>query len=240
MAKLWKPSSPYYYKKPKKNFKIFRSKLFLQIICSCLFFLLIWGVYQFDGPIFSEMQKSIRTWFTEDTDITPVFKAIKEIGMYGDSFERAAYEVVSPSLETQPLEPMTIPVSGTVVKPYGWTMVQGQSTFHKGLVIEAPLGTPIKSAYAGTVLEIKNDDPQLGRVIVISHRDGLVTTYGYCSEILVRVDHQVEQGEVIAKVGQGLGSEKGQLYFEVNKLGEPVNPMDLLEINTGTIFIIRI
>jgi murein DD-endopeptidase MepM/ murein hydrolase activator NlpD len=235
MPELWKPNSNrylgnnnrYYRARPKKESKPLRSKLFIQTAVVFLIFIFMWVIFQFNGPFFHGMQEAIRTWFTKDTDLTPVFNAVKKIGFYGDSFERAGYEVVSPKVQSQIIEPMTIPVSGTVTKPYGWTMVEGQSSFHNGIEIQTPVGTPVKAAYAGTVLEIANNE-KLGRVIVISHKDGLVTTYGYCSEILIKVDQQVKQGQVIAKVGKAKGENEGKLYFEANKLGEPINPMDLL------------
>lgn len=211
----------------RKEINLLRSKIFIQTISVILIFFFSWGLFQFDGPIINNIQQTVRAWFTKDTDLTPVFNAIKTLGFYGDSFERASYEVFAPS-PTSSLEPMAIPVSGTVTKPYGWVMVQGQSTFHDGIVIEAPLNTPIKAAYGGTILEV-GENEKLGRYLVISHQEGLVTTYGYCSEILVKQDQQVEKSQVVARIGSIGNSDIGQLYFETSRLGEPVNPMDLLE-----------
>lgn len=240
MAELWKPptrktlgnNTRYYRGRTKRSVGILRSRLFIQTTSVLLIFVFVWVVFQFNGPMFIGMQKSIRTWFTKDTDLTPVVNVIKKVGLYGDSFERAGYEVIAPEANSLTLEPMTIPVSGTVTKPYGWTMVEGQSSFHSGIVIQAPAGSTIKAAYDGTVLEIKNHD-KLGRIVVISHKSGLVTTYGYCSEILVKVDQQVTQGQVIAKIGNIDGEKQGKLYFEANQLGEPMNPMDLISNTKG-------
>ncbi|NLT94416.1 MAG: M23 family metallopeptidase [Clostridia bacterium] len=239
MAELWKPqprktlgSSSYYYKRGKKRISsIVRSKLFIQTTSVVVIFIFFWVVFQFNSPLFVGMQKTIRDWFTKDTDLAPVINIIQKIGLYGDSFERAGYEVIAPEITDTPLEPMTIPVSGTVVKPYGWTMIEGESSFHNGIEIQAPAGSAVKAAYDGTVLEIKNDE-KLGRVIVISHKAGIVTTYGYCSEILIKADQQVTQGQVIARIGRK-GEEQAKLYFEANKLGEPVNPMELISTSPG-------
>ncbi|MFZ5945938.1 MAG: M23 family metallopeptidase [Bacillota bacterium] len=231
MPELWKPrkrnylgnnNAHYYRGKVKKEMRPLKSKLFIQSASVFLMFIFIWVVFQFNGPVFVGMQDAIRVWFTEDTDLTPVVNVIKNVGLFGDSFERAGYEVVSQNLQQKALEPMTIPVSGTVIKPYGWTMVEGQSKFHNGIEIEALQGTTVKAAYEGTVLEIK-EDSKLGRVITISHKEGLTTTYGYCGEILIKTDQKVIQGQVIARVG-----ESDKLYFEANRLGEPLNPMELL------------
>lgn len=240
MAELWKPqprktlgnNTHYYRGRAKRNYGVFRNKFIVQTTSVVFIFLFIWVVFQFNGSVFIGMQDSIRTWFTKDTDITPVVNVIKKIGLYGDSFERAGYEVIAPEMNSAVLEPMTIPVSGTVTKPYGWTMVEGQSSFHNGIEIEAPLGSTVKAAYDGTVLEIKNHE-KLGRVIVISHKAGLVTTYGYCSEVLIKADQQITQGQVIAKIGTKDGEKQGKLYFEANQLGEPVNPMDLISTPKG-------
>lgn len=213
----------------KGKFNLLKNKFFIQTISVILIFFFSWGLFQFSGPVVNNIQQTVRAWFTKDTDLTPVFNAIKTIGFYGDSFERASYEVFAPS-PTNSLEPMAIPVSGTVIKPYGWVMVQGQSSFHDGIVIEAPLNTPIKAAYAGTVLEV-GESEKLGRYLIISHQDGLVTTYGYCSEILINEDQIVEKSQIIGRIGSSGDSDKGQLYFETSRLGEPVNPLDLLEKN---------
>lgn len=239
MAELWRPqprktlgsSSRYYKGRVRRNYGILRSKIFIQTTSVLLIFIFFWVVFQFNSPLFVGMQNSIRGWFTKDTDLTPVVNVIKKIGLYGDSFERAGYEVIAPEFNNPPLEPMTIPVSGTVTKPYGWTMVEGESSFHNGIEIQAPAGSAVKAAYDGTVLEIKND-AKLGRVIVISHKAGLVTTYGYCSEILIKADQKVTQGQAIAKIGKS-GEKQAKLYFEANKLGEPINPMDLISTNSG-------
>jgi len=240
MPELWKPQSRktlgsnntrYYKGGAKKELSLLRNRLFMQTMSVMVIFLFMWVVFQFNGPLFIGMQDAVRTWFTKDTDVTPVVNLIKKIGFYGDSFERAGYEVIAPNVVTPVFEPMTIPVSGTVTKPYGWTMVEGQSAFHDGIEIEAPLGTTIKAAYDGTVLEIKNQEET--RTISISHKDGLITAYSYCSEVLVKVDQQVTQGQVIAKVGSRPGEQQGKLYFEANKLGEPINPMDLISTSPG-------
>ncbi len=218
-----------YFSPRKGEFKLLRSKLFIQTMAVILIFFFSWGLFQFDGPVVNNIQEAVRAWFTKDTDLTPVFNAIKTIGFYGDSFERASFEVFAPTPSSS-LEPAAIPVSGTVIKPYGWIMVQGQSSFHDGIVIEAPLNTPIKAAYAGTVLEV-GENEKLGRYLVISHQEGLVTTYGYCSEILIKEDQIVEKSQIIGRIGRVGDSDMGQLYFETSRLGEPVNPMDLLEKN---------
>lgn len=229
MSGLWEPKykSKNKYPLPKKNTYNKSNRLFLQTIITILIFLSIWFIFKMNGPLWFSIQGSIRTWFTEDADASVLIKAVEKIGMYDDSFDRATYEVISP-FDNKPIEPMAIPVSGTVTVPYGWVKSNGHPHFHEGLVIKTPAGTAIKAAYAGTVLDIK-EDGQYKRTLVISHPNGLVTVYGYCSEILVRKDQKVEKGQIIAKVGKVKDKEEAYLYFEANRLGEPVNPLDLLE-----------
>lgn len=236
MSKQWEPRPNWYrdnsktpykgYKKKKKRF----SKFFIQTVVAVVIFFSVWGVFNMEGPIWNKTQSVMRDWFVKDSDLESVTNVAKRIGLYGDSFERAGFEVMNP-VKTSSKEAMAIPVSGTVSVPFGWAKDNGNSKFHNGIVIEAPLNTAVKAAYAGTVLEIKEDDEKLGRTLILSHENGLITVYGYCSEILVKENEQINKEQIIAKTGKNKDGQEGQLYFEANRLGEPVNPMDLLEID---------
>ncbi|SMB80432.1 Peptidase family M23 [Desulfonispora thiosulfatigenes DSM 11270] len=237
MSKQWEPrprkyrESPKfpYDRYPKKKRKV--SKFFIQTVSTILIFLSIWVAFSMEGPMWYKTQAAMRDWFVKDTDIKAVFNVVKQIGFKGDTFERAGFEVINPA-NNNANEPMAIPVSGTVTVPFGWGKDSGKSNFHNGIVINAPISTAVKAAYSGTVLEIK-DDEKLGRTLILSHKNGLMTVYGYCSEILVKENEVIEKGQIIAKTGKGKSTPEGQLYFEANRLGEPVNPMDLLEIDKG-------
>ncbi len=117
------------------------------------------------------------------------------------------------------------PISGTVTSRFGarW----GRS--HKGLDIGAPKGTPIKAAASGTVtLAQYGYGGGYGNHVIISHGNGIETLYGHCTSLNVTVGQYVEQGQVIATVGNTGNSQGNHLHLEIRVNGVAQNPQNYL------------
>ena len=56
------------------------------------------------------------------------------------------------------------------------------------------------------------------------------TIYAHCSKIIAEEGQDVKQGEVIAEVGNTGLSVGSHLHFEIWKDGEPVNPLNYIDI----------
>ncbi len=118
------------------------------------------------------------------------------------------------------------PVDGNIVSGYGMRVhpIFRVRKMHTGIDIAAPHGTPIRAADAGVVVEagyIRG----YGYTVIIDHGGGVATLYAHCSAILVAVGQEVQQGQVIARVGSTGYSTGPHLHFEVRINGEPVNPV---------------
>jgi murein DD-endopeptidase MepM/ murein hydrolase activator NlpD len=101
---------------------------------------------------------------------------------------------------------------------------------HNGVDIAAPIGTPIYSPLAGTVLRA-GPATGFGLAVYIEHDDGSVTVYGHINDYFVSVGQRVSAGEVIAEVGNTGQSTGPHLHFEVHTDGMyagRVNPMPWL------------
>jgi murein DD-endopeptidase MepM/ murein hydrolase activator NlpD len=101
---------------------------------------------------------------------------------------------------------------------------------HNGVDIAAPIGTPIYSPLAGTVLRA-GPATGFGLAVYIKHDDGSVTVYGHINDYFVSVGQRVDAGEVIAEVGNTGQSTGPHLHFEVHTDGMyagRVNPMPWL------------
>jgi murein DD-endopeptidase MepM/ murein hydrolase activator NlpD len=75
---------------------------------------------------------------------------------------------------------------------------------------------------------VSDDMTGYGKVVTIKHSDGFLSFYGYNSEILVKVDQVVKQGDVIARAGKTGRATQPQLYFRLFKGETSVNPMRYL------------
>jgi murein DD-endopeptidase MepM/ murein hydrolase activator NlpD len=100
-------------------------------------------------------------------------------------------------------------------------------SFHWGVDMAAPYGTPYYAAHAGIVTLAKYDG-DYGNCIRIDHGNGVETVYGHSSRLLVAVGQKVQAGQAIGLIGSTGQSTGNHLHFEVNVQGEHVNPMAYL------------
>ena len=116
------------------------------------------------------------------------------------------------------------PISGTITSRFG-SISRVRSGAHTGLDIAASTGTPIKAAAAGTVT-FSGTKRAYGKMIVISHGNGIETYYGHCSKLYVEVGDKVSQGETIAAVGSTGNSTGPHLHLEIRVNGVAYNPQN--------------
>ncbi|WP_109798194.1 M23 family metallopeptidase [Novosphingobium meiothermophilum] len=106
----------------------------------------------------------------------------------------------------------------------------GGPAFHAGLDFRGPVGAPIYAAAAGTVsfVGVKQG---YGRVVEISHGNGLLTRYAHMSRTDAKEGQKVEAGTAIGQIGNTGRSTGPHLHFEVRINDRPVNPRPFLEAN---------
>jgi hypothetical protein len=100
--------------------------------------------------------------------------------------------------------------------------------------LEANESFNIRAAASGTVTHAGGDgDQALGISITIDHGNGVTTTYGHLSKLMVAEGDEVEIGQVIA-IGGSTGISTGpHLHFEVRKNGDTVDPLHVLPTSDG-------
>jgi hypothetical protein len=105
-------------------------------------------------------------------------------------------------------------------------------SFHPGVDLVAPAGTPILAAAGGRVI-FAGPKAGYGNAVEIDHGNGFITRYGHASRIDVQVGQVVLPREHIAEVGSTGRSTGPHLHFEVLVHGQPVNPADYLALFTA-------
>ena len=104
----------------------------------------------------------------------------------------------------------------------------GADSYHTGVDLACPTGTPVKAAMSGTVVRAGWSNV-FGNYIIVKHLDGYQTLYGHLSKIEVSKNAFVNQGDEIGLVGSTGYSTGPHLHFTVYKNGKLVNPMNLLK-----------
>lgn len=107
--------------------------------------------------------------------------------------------------------------------------------YHTGLDMAAEAGTEVLACVDGTVESITLGDLLDGNKIVLSHADGVKTSY-YFIDVAegLEVGDEVKRGDVIGTVAEPTGSEYkdgAHLHFEVSKNGELADPNEYLDIS---------
>ncbi|SNS56641.1 Peptidase family M23 [Geodermatophilus saharensis] len=103
-------------------------------------------------------------------------------------------------------------------------------TFHYGIDLAAPIGTPEYAAADGVVVRA-GAASGFGLAVYVLHENGDVTVYGHMEEILVEPGQYVEAGETIALLGNRGQSTGPHLHFEVHEGGmdgERIDPVGWL------------
>jgi murein DD-endopeptidase MepM/ murein hydrolase activator NlpD len=122
------------------------------------------------------------------------------------------------------------PMRGRITSSYGyrWSPFSRGRSFHDGLDIAAPMGTPIKPAMAGRVESVGYDNVY-GNFVIVRHSEGYKTLYGHMESYDVRSGAYVDVDSVIGYVGNTGQSTGAHLHFTVYKDGTSVNPRSVLK-----------
>lgn len=102
-----------------------------------------------------------------------------------------------------------------------------QRTWHNGIDVSSLKGTPIV-APANGVVSFRGHQGGFGKLVELSHGEGLVTRYAHLSRYNVSKGQRVQRGEVIGYVGNTGRSTAPHLHYEVHKDGKAVNPMQYI------------
>lgn len=101
---------------------------------------------------------------------------------------------------------------------------------HAGIDLAVPVGTAVKAAAAGVIIETGNDPGGYGNFVIIDHGRGTTTRYAHLLSIGKGKGASVDQGDVIGASGgargaPGSGNSRGaHLHYEVRQGGRPVDP----------------
>jgi murein DD-endopeptidase MepM/ murein hydrolase activator NlpD len=115
------------------------------------------------------------------------------------------------------------PVHGTINSGFG---PRGMS-FHDGIDIAAPEGTPINAIEDGEVI-YSQELRGYGNLVILRHAGGFVSVYAHNESNLVREGQSVAKGEVVARVGSTGRVSGPHLHFEIRKNNAAQDPLRYL------------
>jgi murein DD-endopeptidase MepM/ murein hydrolase activator NlpD len=123
----------------------------------------------------------------------------------------------SPNLGAQRTPPggrLAAPVSGPVARQYN-------AASPNGIGFDVPAGTAVQVAAPGEVALISEALGGLGTIVLVRHRDDLITTYSTLSDVRVKEGDRVTTGQVLGVVAD---RENPELQFDVFRGTNSVDP----------------
>ncbi len=113
------------------------------------------------------------------------------------------------------------PVAGTITQQFG---EQG----HTGVDIATAMGTPVRAAADGKVINLQQLQYGYGWYLVIDHGNGIKSLYAHLSGFNVKVGDTVKRGQQVGAVGTTGKATGPHLHFEVRVNDKLVNPLSYL------------
>ncbi len=99
---------------------------------------------------------------------------------------------------------------------------------HTGIDYGAPTGTAIFATASGQVT-FSGWKGGYGKLIIVRHPNGYETYYGHCSRLLKKRGNRVDQGDIIARVGQTGMATGPHVHYEVRVNDKPINPNSVVK-----------
>jgi murein DD-endopeptidase MepM/ murein hydrolase activator NlpD len=109
-----------------------------------------------------------------------------------------------------------LPAPAPLLLGYGWRVnPQSQGVeFHGGVDLQAPTGTPVRAAAAGTVA-FAGSQGDYGNLVVVNHSGGYQTRYAQLQTIAVRKGQRVQPEAELGTVGATGKAQTPHLHFEI-------------------------
>ena len=125
------------------------------------------------------------------------------------------------------------PVSTSISSHFGYREqpLPGASTYHQGIDIPCPIGSPVIAIADGQVI-YDNWMGTGGNTVMIDHGNGFVTVYHhlYDESPLVEVGDIVKAGDVVAFSGNSGNSTGPHLHFGIRINGAYVDPLQFYKV----------
>jgi murein DD-endopeptidase MepM/ murein hydrolase activator NlpD len=131
----------------------------------------------------------------------------------------ARARVVDPRRFAWPVDPVV------VSSPYGSRVhpIAGETRFHAGVDLEAPLSHPVRAVEAGSV-SFAGWNGAHGKQVELQHDAHWATRYSHLDALLVQPGTVVKRGQVIGLAGETGLATGPHLHFELRQDGDALDP----------------
>ena len=149
---------------------------------------------------------------------------------------QAELSVLNPTVSYEDTTPLTWPVAGNLLMDYSMNSTVyfetlNQYKYNPALVIGSNVGNQVVAAAKGIVEKISVED-ETGTTLTLNLGNNYELIYGQLKELAVKEGDVVETGQLLGYISEPTKyycKEGSNLFFEMKKDGEPVDPFLYLE-----------
>lgn len=120
------------------------------------------------------------------------------------------------------VEGSLLPVSGMVMRGYGARDDYGISS--RGLTLSTKPGARVVAPLNGKAVFV-GPFKSYGTIIILQHEGALHSLLAGFSKVDLELGQKVLAGEPIGLAGAGKSGKSAEIYFELRRKGEPINPL---------------
>lgn len=150
--------------------------------------------------------------------------------------DTAAQSKAAVSLNFSPDSDLSWPLEGDVILNYSmdqtvYFATLDQYKYNPALIIAGKVNDPVNAAATGKITDISANE-ETGVTVTMDLGNGYQAIYGQLKEVLYKEGATVEAGNAIGYIAEPTkyySVEGSNLYFELQKDKEPVNPMEYMQ-----------
>lgn len=182
----------------------------------------------------AEASAVIQPETTEETETTETAEMENETQNQVDKTDETVSGVEALHFAAE--DGMLWPMEGNVIMNYSmdstvYFATLDQYKYNPAVIIAGDVNSKVYSAARGQIQSIENSE-ETGCTVTVNLGDGYQAVYGQLKELNFGVGDYVESGHVIGYISEPtkyFSTEGSNLYFELIKDGEPMDPVTLFQ-----------
>ena len=204
-------------------------RIFTKTVWAVILLFALLTLRELPDPMGQKVKNDLRYLLTTEWDYEPVVQKVVQLGLRLANVDNSemTVRVFAPQKSS---EGLPLPVSGTLVKNFGWINddLDGMDRYHAGIDIATDEKALVQAVLDGIVKKI-GKDLYLGEYVLLEHRNEVSTLYAQLQNIAVKEGDKVKAGQVIGEAGT-VGDVKGTgLHFEIRENKKLVDPLKKLQ-----------
>ena len=204
-------------------------RIFSKTVWAAMLLLALLTLRELPDPLGQKVKNDLRYLLTTEWNYEPLAQKVVQLGLRLANVDNSeiTVQVFAPQKNG---EGLPLPVSGKLMKNFGWINddLDSMERYHAGIDIAAAEKASVQAVLDGIVKKIGKDG-HLGEYVLLEHGNKVSTLYAQLQNVAVKEGDKVKAGQLIGEAGT-VGDIKGTgLHFEIRENKKLVDPLKKLQ-----------